>query len=955
MSESSNFIGDFSKFHLDPGDPPPKSSSGVSLQPPMVDSSILMDSNHLNPAPVTSSVLLSSFPSASFPSSDSPSTGNIERSSRVFINVRKNGPAESKLKNYLPSFKDSPQIEAAMNAFVSGTCVDPKFIDEAKAYISLHILNPEFEAKYGKLLMNRCFSKGEARKGDVNCLEMEINVNSKGVKRAGVEEFVSPTGINCGEDGMEMVDVSREGGKKVKPSELINDDQGVRFGISQQEYNVLKQIYDKLAVYGVNQTELKYVKQCAVSGKEFVEQNGSLPLLFPNFMIGKALGKDSVSAGYVVEKIKEGKFTSFKEVKCEVNKVKKQQIASSSNVLKEGAKWSVKGRVDLHSVPVVENMKFMGNKGGKVAGKGTYVSAVKGKAKVTLEDPIEYCPPVILENGEKVAMIQAKFLEKAEVVYKSMLYGYFVGTEVDLKFVRFNLYKMWRRFGIIDISSNGMGIFYFKFRNEEGMKAVMEAGPWVVANVPLCIQKYEMGMNVAKEEPKDIPIWVTFKNLPLELWNTVCICKIASCIGKPLTFDTITTNKCAKLNGIGGFARVLIQVSAENALPDCVKAVYPVQGIGQGGSLLVEVEYQQHPDRCNHCIVFGHSYENCKIRPVSEAEKVEKEKLKTEMNSVNEEIKKGKGVIDSDGFEYVGQKIRGGKQQGLHFNNGQHQVKGNYGNGRNGNMGRNGSKGQQWRMVGESSKQNNSKHEGLKHQPKKGNGEMSSSRGGIDGGDKVGNGSPGNDKGNLKIENRFDIFSSVENVDAEGEIVKDHGFVGNVDGKPVGNVHNHSKVKPQVPNRSILTRQAAAGVRLKFVQLPDDGLGKEKVHHGFSKADLYKYAMIFNKHNPKLPKEQEEEIIDMVLREEIPPFEVFGSWSKFQTRFYRQMCDTINFVKGFNAISEMLEKLEGDVEVESDEDVSAQAMKVDGGGISDGDVIMQSTNASGAAVSLKTV
>ncbi|KAK1416623.1 hypothetical protein QVD17_32414 [Tagetes erecta] len=651
MSESSIFIGDFSKFHLDPGDPPPKTSSGVSIQPPMVDSSVLLDSIHPNPALVTSSVLQSSFPSASFPSSVSPCDGNVDRSSRVFISVRKKGPAEGSLKNCLPNFKDSPQIEAAMNAFVSGTCVDPKFIDEVKAFISLHILNPEFEAKYGKLLMSRCSSKGDNGKGDTNCMEMEINVNSKGVKRAGVENFVSSSGIDCGVDGMEIVDISREGGKKSRPSELNTDDQGVRFGISQQEYNVLKQIYDKLAVYGVNQTELKYVKQCAVNGKEFVEQIGNLPLLFPNFMIGKAHGKDSVSAGYVIEKIKEGKFASFKEVKLEVNKVKKQQIASSGNVLKEGAKWAAKGRVDLHSVPAIENMKFMGSKGGKVVGKGTYVSAVKGKAKVTLDDPIEYCPPVILENGEKVAMIQAKFLEKAEIVYKSMLYGYFVGTEVDLKFVRFNLYKMWRRFGIIDISSNGMGIFYFKFRNEEGMKAVMEAGPWVVANVPLCIQKYEMGMNVVKEEPKDIPIWVTFKNLPLELWNTVCICKIASCIGKPLTFDTITTNKCANLNGIGGFARVLVQVSAENALPNCVKAVYPVQGIVQGGSLLVEVEYQQHPDRCNHCVVFGHSYENCKMRPVSEAERVEKEKLKTEMNSMNEEIKKGKGVIDSDGFD----------------------------------------------------------------------------------------------------------------------------------------------------------------------------------------------------------------------------------------------------------------------------------------------------------------
>nr|GFB17204.1 RNA-directed DNA polymerase, eukaryota, reverse transcriptase zinc-binding domain protein [Tanacetum cinerariifolium] len=53
------------------------------------------------------------------------------------------------------------------------------------------------------------------------------------------------------------------------------------------------------------------------------------------------------------------------------------------------------------------------------------------------------------------------------------LYGYFVGTSMDYLVVRGNLIRMWRVYDIEEITKTNLGIFYFKFKSEEGMKSVL--------------------------------------------------------------------------------------------------------------------------------------------------------------------------------------------------------------------------------------------------------------------------------------------------------------------------------------------------------------------------------------------------------------------------------------------------------------------------------------------------
>ncbi|GKC93280.1 RNA-directed DNA polymerase, eukaryota, reverse transcriptase zinc-binding domain protein [Tanacetum coccineum] len=88
---------------------------------------------------------------------------------------------------------------------------------------------------------------------------------------------------------------------------------------------------------------------------------------------------------------------------------------------------------------------------------------------------------------------------------------------------------------------NANGVYFFKFRQEEEVKFVLGNGPWMVNNKPLYVQKWRIDLNLDKSEPKSLQVWVKLINVPMEAWTTKGISAIASCLGKPLIMDDMTT------------------------------------------------------------------------------------------------------------------------------------------------------------------------------------------------------------------------------------------------------------------------------------------------------------------------------------------------------------------------------------------------------------------------------
>ncbi|XP_024962394.1 uncharacterized protein LOC112502655 [Cynara cardunculus var. scolymus] len=215
--------------------------------------------------------------------------------------------------------------------------------------------------------------------------------------------------------------------------------------------------------------------------------------------------------------------------------------------------------------------------------------------------------------------------------------------------VNSNLNRMWRRYGLVNVASNYEGFFLFKFNNEEGMSYVLENGPWLVNGIPLFVSKWKAGSSLGKPELKKLPIWVNLYGVPLEVWNAQGLSELASGIGIPLTLDRATEERCISQSGRVGFARILIEVSADKAIADEVIALVPSLDGTEEKEVIIRAMYNWKPARCKHCNIFGHSFIDCTARPLTDDEK------KAAISK--EEAKKDQKVGD-DGFQTVGRKNR---------------------------------------------------------------------------------------------------------------------------------------------------------------------------------------------------------------------------------------------------------------------------------------------------------
>nr|GFB19818.1 hypothetical protein [Tanacetum cinerariifolium] len=149
----------------------------------------------------------------------------------------------------------------------------------------------------------------------------------------------------------------------------------------------------------------------------------------------------------------------------------------------------------------------------------------------------------------------------------------------------------------------------------------------------------------------------------MELCNGNGIGKIMSGVGKPLLMDNMTKERCLKQAGKLDFARVLVEVLAEDDLPCSLEISYPPIGNRPAKVGVLDVKYQWKPPLCTHCRTFGHSTLNCKIRPRTKEEIVAKN-LKDALKISKPAVDGGglQNVVD-DGFTVVGKKNRPASSQ----------------------------------------------------------------------------------------------------------------------------------------------------------------------------------------------------------------------------------------------------------------------------------------------------
>ncbi|GJV67317.1 trichome birefringence-like protein 3 [Tanacetum coccineum] len=186
-------------------------------------------------------------------------------------------------------------------------------------------------------------------------------------------------------------------------------------------------------------------------------------------------------------------------------------------------------------------------------------------------------------------------------------------------------------------------------------KRSQEKDLWIYLDQPLILTKWSPNMSLSKDKVTKVPVWVKIHKVPVVAYSEDGLSLIATQIGKPIMLDTFTSAMCAEPWGRIGFARALIEVTAEKELKQEVTMAVPIVE-GDGHTMeRMNIEYEWKPSRCRDCKIFGHADDQCPKRvkePVMETPTIQNDGF----TMVQNQKKKGKETTNTqtdkaDGFK----------------------------------------------------------------------------------------------------------------------------------------------------------------------------------------------------------------------------------------------------------------------------------------------------------------
>nr|GEU28975.1 hypothetical protein [Tanacetum cinerariifolium] len=107
-----------------------------------------------------------------------------------------------------------------------------------------------------------------------------------------------------------------------------------------------------------------------------------------------------------------------------------------------------------------------------------------------------------------------------------------------------------------------------------GLEHVLEKESWMIRNTPIILTKWSPNMSLTKDKVTKVPAWVKMHKVPIVAYYEASLSLIATQVGKPIMLDAFTSEMCVDPWGRLGFARMLIEVSADKELKkECLKHV----------------------------------------------------------------------------------------------------------------------------------------------------------------------------------------------------------------------------------------------------------------------------------------------------------------------------------------------------------------------------------------------
>ncbi|XP_022003085.1 uncharacterized protein LOC110900505 [Helianthus annuus] len=212
-------------------------------------------------------------------------------------------------------------------------------------------------------------------------------------------------------------------------------------------------------------------------------------------------------------------------------------------------------------------------------------------------------------------VIPKEVVQQVQEKLDNVLYGYFLGNRLPYPVVEYYAKNVWAKFGFSKLMMNTTGFFFFKFDSKDGLRKVLEGGPWLIRKNPLFLNVWSPKVTLKKDSIKTVPIWVKLHNVPISVYTDDGLSLLASKIGVPKMLDSYTADMCVDSWGRSSYARAMIELNVDNDLKDHITIAIPK--MEEEGFIMeqVKVEYEWRPLRCSVCCLFGHDDNMCSKKP----------------------------------------------------------------------------------------------------------------------------------------------------------------------------------------------------------------------------------------------------------------------------------------------------------------------------------------------------
>ena len=110
---------------------------------------------------------------------------------------------------------------------------------------------------------------------------------------------------------------------------------------------------------------------------------------------------------------------------------------------------------------------------------------------------LTFIQPAMLQGRPRVTMAAA-IAEEGAKRWASTLVGCFVGGSLPFSAVNNIARKIWSSDGLREVLTLEKGFFLFCFTSEDGMRNVVEKGPWLFAGRYMVLRKWKPGLPLSK-------------------------------------------------------------------------------------------------------------------------------------------------------------------------------------------------------------------------------------------------------------------------------------------------------------------------------------------------------------------------------------------------------------------------------------------------------------------------